>query len=107
MNKIDWVEKDYLKKTIPKFKVGDQVKVSLRVREGDKTRIQIFEGTVIRKRGRGTCATFTVLKKTHGDVVEKIFPIHSPQVEDVTVAVKGKARRAKLYYLRNKFSKVS
>lgn len=105
MNKIDLIEKDYLKKTLPKFKVGDQVKVHLKVHEGDKTRIQIFAGTVIRKRGRGTSATFTVLKESHGDVVEKIFPLHSPQVEDVTVVTKGKVRRAKLYYLRNRFSK--
>ncbi|OGW77430.1 MAG: 50S ribosomal protein L19 [Omnitrophica bacterium RIFCSPHIGHO2_02_FULL_49_9] len=107
MSKIDVVEKKYLKENVPVFKVGDEVKVHLKVREGDKTRIQIFAGTVIRKKGHGTSASFTVLKETRGDVVEKVFPLHSPQVDQVTVTTKGKVRRAKLYYLRDQLSKKS
>ena len=102
MNKMELAEKDYLKKEVPEFRVGDQVKVHLKVREGDKTRTQIFAGTVIRKRGRGTSATFTVLKEVRGDTVEKTFPLHSPNVENIQVTAKGKVRRAKLYYLRLK-----
>ena len=100
MNKIELIEKDYLKKSAPEFKVGDEVKVHLKVKEGDKTRIQIFQGTVIRRRGRGTNATFTVLKEVRDDTVEKTFLLHSPQVEKVTVVTKGKVHRARLYYLR-------
>ena len=79
----------------------------MKVREGDKTRIQVFAGTVIRKRGQGTSTSFTVLREVRGDVIEKVFPVHSPQVEKVTVTMKGKTRRSKLYYLRDKFSNKS
>lgn len=102
MKKIDLIEKDYLKKSVPEFKVGDEVKVHLKVQEGDKTRIQVFEGTVIRRRGRGINATFAVLKEVRDDTVEKSFLLHSPQVEKIQVTVKGKARRAKLYHLRER-----
>jgi large subunit ribosomal protein L19 len=105
MSKIDLVEKEFLKSKTPKFRVGDQVKVSLKVTEGDKTRLQVFSGTVIRKKGTGSSASFTVIKETRGDVTEKSFPLHSPQVDHVTVTAKGNVNRAKLYYLRNKFSK--
>ena len=107
MSKIDLIEKDYLKSKVPSFQVGDQVKVHLKVREGEKTRIQVFAGTVIRKRGQGTGASFAVLKETRGDVIEKVFPLHSPTLEKVVVTAKGRARRAKLYYLREKHSKAS
>lgn len=100
MSQIELIEKDYLKKSIPEFRVGDQVKVHLKVHEGDKTRVQVFEGTVIRKRGRGTNATFTVLKEVRDDTIEKTFSLHSPNIEKITVVVKGKVRRAKLYHLR-------
>ena len=100
MKKIDVIEKDYLKKSVPEFRVGDEVKISLKVHEGDKTRIQIFQGTVIRKRGRGTNATFTVLKEVRDDIVEKVFLFHSPLIEKIQVVTKGTARRAKLYHLR-------
>ena len=102
MNKIELIEKEYLKKSIPEFRVGDQVKVHLKVQEGDKTRTQVFAGTVIRKRGRGTNATFTVLKEVRDDLVEKVFLLHSPHVEKIAVTTKGKAHRAKLYHLRHK-----
>ena len=102
MTKIDLIEKDYVKKDIPEFHVGDEVKIHLKVREGDKTRVQIFQGTVIRRRGRGTNATFAVLKEVRDDVVEKNFLLHSPHIEKIAVATKGKAKRAKLYHLRHK-----
>ena len=107
MKKIELIEKDYLKQSVPEFRVGDQVKVHLKVQEGDKTRIQVFQGIVIRRRGRGTNATFTVLKEVRDDTVEKVFLLHSPQVEKVTVITKGKPRRARLYYLREKHARKS
>lgn len=102
MGKIELIEKDYLKKEIPEFNVGDQVKVNLKVQEGDKTRIQLFQGVVIRKRGRGTNATFTVLKEVRDDLIEKVFFLHSPHIEKIQVVIKGKVHRAKLYHLRKK-----
>ena len=107
MDKVALMEKDHLKTKVPEFNVGDEVKVYLKVREGDKTRIQIFSGTVIRKRGRGTSASFTVFKEVRGDVIEKVFLVHSPHVEKVSVVTRGKVHRAKLYYLRGKLSKGS
>ena len=102
MKSTSSIDKEVIKSKVPEFRVGDTIKVYLRVKEGDKTRTQIFEGTCIRRRGSGASASFTVLKETHGDIVEKIFPIHSPAVEKIAVSRKGKARRAKLYYLRSK-----
>ena len=96
------IEKKYLKSEVPKFRVGDQVKVYTKVREGDKMRTQVFEGVVIRKRGSGTRETFTVLRDERGDQIEKIFPLHSPNVEKVTVSKAGSARTARLYHLRKK-----
>lgn len=97
---MDIVEKESASKKTPVFRVGDTLKVHVRVKEGDKTRTQLFEGVCIRKKGKGVRASFTVLKESYGDKVEKIFPLHSPNVEKVTVSVKGKVRRAKLYYLK-------
>ena len=102
MNKVQAYEKKHLKKDIPQFKVGDEVKVSVRVQEGDKTRTQLFEGTVIRRRGTGLGATFTVLKEEREDQIERVFPLHAPVVEKVVVVRRGEARRSKLYYLRKK-----
>ena len=102
MSKVSLIESEYLKKSIPEFRVGDEVKVNLKVQEGDKTRIQVFQGTVIRKRGSGINATFSVLKEVRDDTVEKVFFIHSPHIEKITVVSKGKAKRAKLYHLRKK-----
>ena len=101
MNALDKVEKPYLKDNPPKFDVGDSVKVHMRIVEGEKERIQIIEGVVIRKRGSGTRETFTVRKVSYNIGVERIFPLHSPRVEKVEVLRKNKIRRAKLYYLRN------
>ena len=105
MNKIDLVDKASLKKDVSDFKVGDEVKVHLKVKEGEKTRVQIFAGTVIRRKGSGVRASFTVLKEVRGDLIEKIFPLHSPQVEKVSVTSKGKVKKAKLYHLVRKFDK--
>jgi len=96
------IEKEIASKKMPEFRVGDSLKVSLKVREGDKTRIQLFEGICIRRKGSGICASFTVLKESYGDMVEKIFPLYSPMIEKITVSRKGKVRRAKLYYLKDK-----
>lgn len=101
MNKLKAFEKTYESKKTPDFRVGDMLKVHIRVKEGDKTRVQLFEGVCIRKKGRGANASFSVLKESYGDMVEKIFPIHSPLIEKISVSSKGKARRSKLYYLAN------
>ena len=104
MNAIEIIEKQNLKSEVSDFKVGDLVKVAIRVVEGQKTRTENFEGTVIRRRGKSVDATFTVLKQTRGsqDTVEKTFPLHSPNVQKITVIKSKPARRAKLYYMRNK-----
>jgi large subunit ribosomal protein L19 len=99
---IATITKKYEKKDIPDFRVGDTLKVNIRVKEGDKTRTQVFEGVCIRRSGSGLAKSFTVIKESHGDIVEKIFPIHSPTVEKITVVRKNKVRRAKLYHLRKK-----
>ena len=99
---IQKFEEERLKKDVPDFRVGDTLKIHLRVKEGDKTRTQVFEGVCISRRGSGVSASFTVVKETHGDIVEKIFPLFSPTVEKIVVERKGKVRRAKLYHLRKK-----
>lgn len=101
MNKMDIIEKEIASKKAPEFRVGDTLKVHVRVKEGDKTRTQLFEGICIRRKGKGIRASFTVLKESYGDKVEKIFPLFSPSVEKITVSHKGKACKAKLYHLKN------
>ena len=98
---LQGVEKLFMKEEPPKFGVGDKVRVHMRIVEGNKERIQVIEGVVIRKHGGGTRATFTVRKESHGTAVERFFPVHSPRVEQVEVLRRNKIRRAKLYYLRN------
>ena len=97
---ISEIEAAQMKSEIPEFRVGDTVKVSNRIKEGNRERTQIFEGTVIKIQGTGARKTFTVRKLSNGVGVEKTFPIHSPNVEGVAVVRQGKVRRAKLYYLR-------
>ena len=99
------IEKDSLKENITDFNPGDTVCVSVRVKEGEKSRIQNFEGIVIAIKGKGTSKTFTVRKISSGIGVERIFPFHCPNVENVKVVSKGKVRRSKLYYLRKKIGK--
>jgi large subunit ribosomal protein L19 len=106
MNVIRSIEAEGLKKDVPEFRPGDRVKVHVRVVEGDKSRIQVFEGDVIGRRGSvGLRATFTVRKTSGGVGVERIFPIHSPIVEKIEVIRLGKVRRAKLYFLRDRTGK--
>lgn len=100
MRLVEKVEASYLKKDLPVFRVGDTLRVYFRVKEGDKTRAQLFEGVCIRKRGRGLNTMCTLLKESYGDKVEKTFPLHSPLVEKMVRVSSGKARRAKLYFLR-------
>jgi large subunit ribosomal protein L19 len=98
---MDQVSREGLRTDIPKFDAGDTVKVMVRVKEGDKTRLQAFEGVVIAKRGGGLGETFTVRKVSAGVGVERIFPLHSPLWATIEVVRRGRVRRAKLYYLRN------
>lgn len=100
MNKLQNIEKEYLRTDIPEFRSGDTVKVHVKVREGDKERIQIFQGVVISRRGSGTSESFTVRKMSGGIGVERVFPLHSPILDKIEVLRRGRVRRAKLFYLR-------
>jgi large subunit ribosomal protein L19 len=102
MNQLERIQRSLVKKTIPKFEIGDTVRVHAKVVEGDKERIQVFEGVVIARKGGRNSETFTVRKISYGVGVERIFPVHSPIVTRVDVVRQGKVRRAKLYYLRAK-----
>jgi large subunit ribosomal protein L19 len=99
------VEAKHVKEDVPEFEVGDTIKMRVRVREADKIRSHPFEGTVIRKTGRGMRGTFTVRKISFGEGVERTFPIHSPVIEKIKVISKGIVNRAKLYYLRTRIGK--
>ena len=107
MDVIKAIEYEQLKNAIPEIRVGNTVRVHVRIKEGNKERIQVFEGIVIKKQGGGLNETFTVRKISYGVGVEKTFLIHSPLVEKVEVVRVGKARRAKLYYLRERTGKAS
>ena len=101
MDQLQDVERQYFRQdTVPDFRPGDTVRVHVRVVEGDKQRIQVFQGVVIARKGGGTRETFTVRKISGGVGVERVFPLHSPNVDKVEVVRRGKVRRAKLYYLR-------
>ena len=101
MNKIEKITNKQLNPSVPEFRVGDTVRVGVRIIEGKKERVQAFEGVVIARKGFGVSETFTVRKMSGGVGVERIFPIHSPKLDSIEVVRKGKARRAKLYYARN------
>ncbi|WP_298267910.1 50S ribosomal protein L19 [Geobacter sp.] len=100
MNKIDAIELEQMKKNIPAFKPGDTVKVHVKIVEGDKSRIQAFQGVVISRQNGGIRESFTVRKISNGIGVERVFPLHSPSLDAVEVITRGHVRRAKLYYLR-------
>jgi large subunit ribosomal protein L19 len=94
-------QKEWLRTNLPAFRAGDTLRVNVRVKEGDKERIQAFEGVCIARRGAGVSETFTVRKISNGVGVERIFPVHSPMLESISVVRRGRVRRAKLYYLRH------
>jgi len=101
MHEFSETEKTWLRADIPVFRAGDTLKVNVRVVEGEKERVQAFEGVCIARRGTGVSETFTVRKVSNGVGVERIFPVHSPMISDITVLRRGRVRRAKLYYLRH------
>lgn len=100
MNTLDQVESPYLRDDVPEFRAGDTVRVHVKVREGEKERIQVFQGVVLARRGGGSRESFMVRKISGGIGVERIFPIHSPIIDHIEVVRRGKVRRSKLYYLR-------
>lgn len=102
---IKSIEAEQLKENAPEFHVGDTVRVYAKIKEGNRERIQVFEGTVLKRQGGGVRETFTVRKNSNGVGVEKTWPLHSPNVEKVEVVRQGKVRRAKLYYLRDRIGK--
>lgn len=101
MNKIEQITNKQLNPNVPEFRVGDTVNVGVRIIEGKKERIQAYEGIVVARKGSGVSETFTVRKMSGGIGVERTFPVNSPKLDSITVVRKGKARRAKLYYVRN------
>ena len=100
MDIIETLEKEQMRLDIPDFKAGDTVKVHAKIKEGEKERIQIFQGVVIRRRKGNTGATFTVRKVSYGIGVERIFPLHSPSIDKIEIITRGKVRRGRLYYMR-------
>ena len=107
MDALKMIAQDSLKEAAPQFNVGDTVKVHAKIKEGNRERIQVFEGTVLAKKHGGISETFTVRRMSYGVGVEKTFPVHSPNVEKIEVVRRGKVRRAKLYYLRDRVGKAA
>ena len=107
MDLIQAIEKEQIRNDLPDFRPGDTVKVHAKVVEGNRERIQVYEGAVIRKRGGGLGATFTVRRITYGVAVERTFLLHSPRIDKVEIVRKGRVRRARLYYLRNRIGKAA
>ncbi len=106
-NLISEITNEYLKTDLPEFRPGDRVKVSVRIKEGSRERIQVFEGLVIKKQGGGVSETFTVRKVSFGVGIERTFPVHTPAIAKIEVVRKGKVRRAKLNYIRGRSAKQS
>lgn len=107
MDALKLISQDSAKSEMPVFEIGDTVKVNVKIREGERERIQVFEGTVIARKGSGISETFTVRRVSYGVGVERVFPIHSPNVKSVDIVRKGRVRRAKLYYLRDRVGKAA
>ncbi len=99
---MESVERESMRSDVPEFHVGDTVDVAVTIREGEKERVQVFTGTCIARKGSGTRESFTVRRVVQGQGVERVFPLHSPRIADITVRRRGKVRRAKLYYLRGR-----
>lgn len=107
MDALKLIAQDSLKESLPQFSIGDTVRVHVKIKEGERERIQMFEGTVIAKQNGGIAETFTVRRLSHGVGVERVFPIHSPHVVNVDVVRRGRVRRAKLFYLRDRVGKAT
>ncbi len=107
MDAIQRITADSVKPSLPSFEIGDTVRVQVKIREGERERLQGFEGTVIARRGTGVGETFTVRRISYGVGVERVFPLHSPNVDSITVVRRGKVRRSKLYYLRDRVGKAA
>ena len=107
MELLQQFSEKYMKENVPSVRVGDTVRVHIRVKEGSRERIQVFEGTVIAKKHGGINETFTVRRMSHGVGVERVFPVHSPNVDKVELIRKGRVRRSKLYYLRDRVGKAA
>ena len=107
MKALEIIEREQIKMALPQFKSGDTVRVHVRIKEGEKERVQIFEGLVIRKRRGGVRASFTVRKVSYGIGVERIFPLHSPIIDKIEVVQQGRVRRARLYYIRARKGKAA
>ena len=107
MDALKIISQDSVKNELPKFNIGDTVKISVNIKEGERERIQMFEGTVIDRKGSGIAETFTVRRVSYGVGVERIFPLHSPNVKEIKVIRHGKVCRSKLYYLRARLGKAA
>lgn len=107
MDALKLIAQDSLREELPQVDVGNTIKVHVRIKEGERSRIQVFEGTVIAKKHGGICETFTVRRVAHGVGVERVFPIHSPSIDKVEIVRKGRVRRGKLYYLRGRVGKAA
>ena len=107
MDALKLIAQDSLKSEVPVIEIGDTVKVHVKIREGEKERVQLFEGTVIARKGSGISETFTVRRLSYGVGVERVFPLHSPNVAKVEVVRHGRVRRSKLYYLRDRVGKAA
>ena len=107
MDALKMIAQDSVKKEIPQFDIGDTVRIDVNIREGERERIQVFEGTVIARKGSGISETFSVRSVSYGVGVERVFPIQSPKVKAVSIVRKGRVRRAKLYFLRDRVGKAA
>ncbi|MEE2756130.1 MAG: 50S ribosomal protein L19 [Myxococcota bacterium] len=107
MSILKSIENDYIRDDLPTFRVGDNIRVNVRIREGEKERIQAFEGVCLRRHNAGVTSTFTVRKMSSGIGVERIFPLHSPLIESITVVRSGRVRQARIYYMRNRSGKAA
>lgn len=107
MSTMTLLTDNMLKKDVPELNIGDTVRVHVRIKEGDRERIQMFEGTIISRRGGGISESFTVRRVSYGVGVERVFPVHSPNVEKVDIIRRGRVRRSKLYYLRDRVGKAA